>query len=192
MTAPHSPHGQAPWEDRQDDDASDLPPSKTRRKKDMHALQVLGEELIALPAHVVRDADLPENLRDAVLACQRISNFEGRRRQTQYVGKLMRQVDAAAVRAIVNAATMEDRASVARMHAIERWRDTLLADDKAATAFLDKFPQSDSQQLRQLVRGARAEAGTGKPPRNSRALYQLIKAAMQEAPGSPDAPPRLD
>ncbi|MDY0331615.1 MAG: ribosome biogenesis factor YjgA [Thiomonas sp.] len=172
MKFPHHPS------DTAEAQADDRPPSKSQVKRDMLALQELGERLIALPAHIIRQADLPEALRDAVLEAQRITAHGGRKRQTQYVGKLMRTVDAAAVRAIIASATLDDRASVARMHALERWRDTLLADDQAQTEFLDKFPGADAQQLRQLVRGARAEVGVNKPPRLTRQLFQFVKAAI--------------
>ena len=165
-----------------------LPPSKSRIKRDMLALQDLGEQLVALPTYKVRDAGLPESLRDAVIEAQRTRSHEGRRRQIQYVGKLMRTADADAVRAIVAAATQDDRASTARMHALERWRDALLAQDDAQTEFLNKYPRSDAQQLRQLVRGARAEIGVDKPPRLTRQLYQFVKAAIaaHDTPQRPD------
>lgn len=156
----------------------DRPPSKSQVKRDMLALQALGERLIALPARVIEQADLPDALRDAVLAAQRITARGGRRRQEQYVGKLMRTVDADAVRAIIASATQDDRASVARMHAIERWRDALLASDAAQTEFLAKYPATDAQRLHQLVRGARAEQGAGRAPRQTRALFQFVKAAV--------------
>ncbi len=198
MTPPYFSRGQASTDpaDASADDADALRPSKTRRKKDMHALQELGEALVALPAPVVRAAEtLPENLREAVLECQRIRDFEGRRRQMQYVGKLMRSADAQAVRAVIAEATQDDRAAVARLHAIERWRDLLLADDTALTGFVQRHPQADVQQLRQLIRSARSEAAAGKPPRSSRALFQSIKAALAAsgAAGASDEPlPRLD
>ncbi len=173
----------------QTDMAEVLPPSKSQRKRDMLALQELGEQLVALPPHKIRDADLPDALRDAVLEAQRIHAHEGRRRQLQYVGKLMRNADVDAVLAMIAAATQDDRASIARMHALERWRDALLADDAAQTEFLHKYPRSDAQQLRQLVRGARAESGSGKPPRLTRQLFQFVKAAIAEhdRPNRPDA-----
>ena len=172
MKFPHRPI------DSPDEQPDDRPPSKSQVKRDMLALQALGEQLIGLPAHTIRQADLPEPLRDAVLEAQRITAHGGRKRQTLYVGKLMRTTDADAVRAIIAAATQDDRASVARMHALERWRDTLLADDGTQTEFLDKFPGTDAQQLRQLVRGARAEIGVDKPPRLTRQLFQFVKAAI--------------
>ncbi|MGE0072803.1 MAG: ribosome biogenesis factor YjgA [Thiomonas sp.] len=153
-------------------------PSKSQVKRDMLALQQLGAQLIALPAHVIRQCALPEDLREAVLQAQRITAHGARKRQMLYVGKLLRSADADAVRAVVAAARQDDRASVARMHALERWRDALLADDTAQTEFLDKYPGCDAQRLRQLVRGARAETGTDKPPRLTRQLFQFVKAAM--------------
>lgn len=200
MTPPYFPPGQggdaaagAPA-----DDPGASRPSKTQRKKHMHALQELGEALVALPTHVVRAADaLPENLREAVLACQRIRGFEARRRQMQYIGKLMRTADAHTVRAVIAEATQDDRAAVARLHAIEHWRERLLADDTALIGFVQRHPQADVQQLRTLIRSARNEAAAGKPPRSSRALFQSIKAALaaRSAPagGAVDEPlPRLD
>ncbi|MGA8008012.1 MAG: ribosome biogenesis factor YjgA [Thiomonas sp.] len=172
MKFPHHPS------DTTDDLPDDRPPSKSQVKRDMLALQELGEQLIALPTHTVRQADLPDALRDAVLEAQRITAHGGRKRQMLYVGKLMRSADADSVRSIIAAATQDDRASVARMHALERWRDTLLADDKAQTEFLNKYPGTDAQQLRQLVRGARAEIGVDKPPRLTRQLFQFVKAAI--------------
>lgn len=172
MKFPHRPIDSA------EEQTDDRPPSKSQVKRDMLALQELGEQLIALPSHTIRQSDLPDALREAVLEAQRITAHGARKRQTLYVGKLMRTADADAVRAFLAAARQDDRASVARMHALERWRDTLLADDDAQTAFLAKFPGTDAQQLRQLVRGARAEIGTDKPPRLTRQLFQFVKAAI--------------
>ena len=172
MKFPHRPI------DSTDEQPDDRPPSKSQVKRDMLVLQALGEQLIGLPAHTIRQSTLPEALRDAVLEAQRITAHGGRKRQTLYVGKLMRSTDADAVRALIAAATQDDRASVARMHALERWRDSLLADDQAQTEFLDKYPSTDAQQLRQLVRGARAEVGVDKPPRLTRQLFQFVKAAI--------------
>ncbi|WP_298288715.1 ribosome biogenesis factor YjgA [Thiomonas sp.] len=179
MKFPHPPSADA------DAPQAQRGPSKSQVKRDMLALQQLGAQLIALPAHVVRQCSLPEDLRDAVLQAQRITAHGARKRQMLYVGKLLRSADADAVRAVIAAARQDDRASVARMHALERWRDALLADDAAQTEFLDKYPGCDAQQLRQLVRGARAETGTGKPPRLTRQLFQFVKAAMA-APATPN------
>src|SRR5512147_1877052 len=111
-------------------------PSKTQRKKDMHALQVLGQQLVDLSRDQLAKIDLPEELREAIDFAHRVTSHEGRRRHMQYIGKLMRQVDADEIRAAIGRATGESRVAVALMHLAERWRDRLLADDDALTAFM--------------------------------------------------------
>src|SRR6185436_16804121 len=107
------------------------PFSKTRRKKDSHALQDLGAALVALPADRLAEIDLPDFLRDAVMDARRIDGFEARRRQMQYIGKLMRKVDAEPIRARLEAWKSPERAQVAQFKQIEMWRERLLADEVA-------------------------------------------------------------
>src|SRR5512137_1939906 len=107
--------------DAPDEDTS--PPSKSQRKRDMHALQALGAELVRLRRDQLQRIELPEELREAIEFARRVTSHEGRRRHMQYVGKLMRQVDADAIRAALSQATGESRAAVALMHLAERWRD---------------------------------------------------------------------
>src|SRR5215470_5971350 len=135
-------------------------PSKTRRKQEMAALQQLGEELLRLnPAQLAR-IDLPEQLRDAIAEAHRITAHEGRRRQMQYIGRLMRQVDSEPIRHALADASGASRAAVALMHRCERMRDRLLADDAALTDFLSDHPHAEAQQLRALIRAARRELAT--------------------------------
>jgi ribosome-associated protein len=150
-------------------------PSKTRRKKDMHALQALGTSLIDLAPTQIAEIDLPESLRAAVLEAQRIKSHEGRRRQLQYIGRLMRDVDPAPIRAKIDAWRGQSREATATMHAIERWRDRLLADEDALTAFIDAHPDGDVPHLRALIRNARAELIASKPPRAYRELFREIR-----------------
>ncbi len=123
-------------------------PSKTQRKKEMHALQALGQELVDLSRDQLAGIDLPDELREAIDFAHRVTSHEGRRRHMQYIGKLMRRVDADEVRAAIGRATGESRAAVALMHLAERWRDRLLDDDDALTAFIVERPGADVQWLR--------------------------------------------
>ena len=174
---------------RTDADADDRRPSKTQRKKEMHALQALGQQLVELSADQLARVDLPEALREAVEFAHRVGSHEGRRRHLQYIGKLMRQVDADAIRAAVGRATGESRAAVAQMHLAERWRDRLLADDDALTACIAEHPGADAQWLRATIRAARREQAGGRPPRHARLLYRWLHEQLAAAGVAPTDEP---
>ncbi|MFN3593283.1 MAG: ribosome biogenesis factor YjgA [Thiobacillaceae bacterium] len=155
------------------------PPSKTRLKKEMHALQALGTALVGLSPQQLERMDLPETLHEAVLEAQRIRGHEARRRQLQYIGRLMRNIDAEPIAAQLAHVQGESAAAKAEFHAVERWRARLLEDDTALGEWLATHPGCDAQMLRQLIRNARREAAEGKPPRASRALFRLLRDAQQ-------------
>ena len=149
--------------------------SKSRRKADAHALQVLGAELVALNRNQLAQVDMPETLRDAVQAAQRISAHEGRRRQLQYIGRLMRNVDPAPIRLKIEGWKTVSVEQTVRLHLIERWRDQLIEDPQALQAFAGEYPQADLQPLRALIRNTQREREHGKPPKSYRALFQLLR-----------------
>lgn len=158
-------------------------PSKSQLKREMTALQKLGEELVNEPRERVMRVPMPDDVRDAILACQQIRDHEGRRRQLQYVGKRMRNLDEeeiAAIRRTIDSWRGASRADTAALHALERWRDKLIADDKALTELRSKFPQVDMQQLRTMIRNARREQAESKPPKAYREIFQLLKQLQQE------------
>jgi ribosome-associated protein len=162
--------------------------SKTELKRESTELQKLGEQLIALRKGLFERLELPEKLVDALAEADRITNFEGKRRQMQYVGKLMRGLDDEQLAAI-RAALEEQRAGSASeslsLHEAERWRDDLIERDEAFGEWVVKFPESDTQQLRALIRQARKdrqptqdEISQGLAPRHGRAyreIFQLVK-----------------
>ena len=154
--------------------------SKTQRKRDMHALQDLGEALVALPAARLAELDLPERLRDAVAEARRISKFGALRRQLQYIGRLMRDIDSSAIAARLDAWNGQSREATAHLHQLERWRERLLEDDAALEALLAEYPQADVPRLRALVRNARREQAEGRPPASFRALFQALKDIVPE------------
>lgn len=154
--------------------------SKTRRKKEMHALQDLGAELVALSADRLGELELPEALLEAVRAAQRLKGFEARRRQLQFIGRLMRDVDPAPIRARLSKWNGGNRAHSAWLHDMERWRERLLADPEAVNELAQLGAGSDLQHLRTLVRNARNEAAAGKPPKHFRALFQELKGLFPE------------
>lgn len=153
-------------------------PSKSEMKRQSDALQKMGETLVEAARDRVKRVPMPEDVRDAILECQQITNHEGRRRQMQFVGKKMRTLDEAEVAEIQKAIDSWKGASkseTAAMHALERRRDKLLADDKALTALLEENPELDVQQLRTLIRNARKEQAENKPPKAYREIFQILK-----------------
>ena len=149
--------------------------SKTQRKREMQALQDLGEELVALGTDKLAELDLPTRLLDAVLEAKRISKFGGLRRQMQYVGRLMRESDADAIRSQLDVGKGNSVAETARLHAIERWRTRLIGDDLALGELLDQYPRADAQRLRTLIRNVKREAEAKKPPRSFRELFHELR-----------------
>ncbi len=153
-------------------------PSKSQLKRDMTALQKLGQELVDQPRDRVKRVPMPEDVLDAILACQLIKDHEGRRRQIQYVGKKMRTLDEeeiAAIQRTIDSWRGASKAETASMHSLEKKRDKLLTDDKALTALLEQYPHLDAQQLRTLIRNARKEQAENKPPKAYREIFQILK-----------------
>jgi ribosome-associated protein len=155
------------------------PPSKTKIKQAMQALQDIGSELVSLPASKLEKLPLPEELRRAVEDCRRFTKHGAIRRQLQYIGRLMRGVDAEPIVRQLSAWKGDSDQEKALLHRIERWRERLIEQDDALTDFLRDHPAADATQLRQLVRNARQEAAQGKPPKSSRALFRLIRESLE-------------
>ncbi len=159
-------------------------PSKSQLKREMTALQKLGEILVESPRDRVKKVPMPEDVLEAILACQQISSHEGRRRQMQYVGKKMRTLEEAEVAAIQKAVDSwrgASKSETAALHAIERQREKLLADDAALTELRDRHPGIDLQQLRTLIRNARKEQAEHKPPKAYREIFQILKSLQAPA-----------
>lgn len=172
-----------------EDDAAE-PPSKSQRKRESTALQDLGEALVALSTDRLQQLDLPENLLAAVLEAQRIHKFGAQRRQFQYIGKLMRKLDAAPIRARLEALEGHSRTHTAWLHRLERWRERLLTDEAALGELVTVCPGADTQQLRTLIRNAQREQAQAKPPRSFRELFQRLRELMPEP--VPDGPTHDD
>jgi len=153
----------------------DLPPSKSQRKRDVEALQNLGRDLTELSRDRLKKMDLPEQLLAALLEYQRITSHGAMRRQMQYIGKIMREVEVEPILEQLAEIRGESDIAKARFHEVERWRTRLLEHDDALTEWLTRHPDSDAQQLRQLIRNARKEAELGKPPKSSRELFRLLR-----------------
>lgn len=152
--------------------------SKSQRKRDMHALQALGKTLVELPQEQLARIDLPEALLAAVLDARRISARGASRRQLQYIGRLMRDVDAERIREQLGLVQAGSARNVALLHRAERWREQLLADPDSISQFVSDFPGADTQRLRTLLRNAKREMASSKPPRSFRELLRDIRETM--------------
>ena len=150
-------------------------PSKTRLKKASHDLQTLGEALAGLPEQRLAALPMPESLLEALREWKHTRSREGRRRQLQYIGKLMRGVDAEPLREAVAESQLGSARAALALHRAERWRTELLAGDEAATRWGAEHPQGDLQQLRQLVRNARRDAASAPELRSGRAYRELFR-----------------
>lgn len=169
----HSPHDQ---DDR---------PSKTRLKKEMHALQDIGDELVALSRDRLARVPLPDSLRDAVLAAQRITQHGARRRQMQYIGRLMRSIEVEPIRAVLDAFSGNSREETARQHRIERLRSDLMADEGVLHHIAETWPGADLQHLRVLRRNALREQAEARPPRAFRELFRALRELEEQGGARP-------
>jgi ribosome-associated protein len=166
-----------------------IPLSKTKRKQAMDELQELGEELVTLSTDRIKKISIPEDLRDAVREAQRMTRHdEARRRQMQYIGKLMRNVEAEPIRAALALVRGESASETAKLHRLEQLRTDLLADEKVLHAIATRYPSVDLQHLRSLRRAALKEHEQNKPPRSYRAIFQLFKELENATPDEADTP----
>ena len=162
--------------------------SKTDLKRESADLQALGEALLGLRAGLFDPLDLGEKLKDAIVEARRITNFEGKRRQMQFIGKLMRGLEPATLDAVRAALAEQDRLpaeETAALHEAERWRDRIIADDDALGGWIETHPATDAQQLRALVRQARKDIKAGPPgeaPRQGKAyreVFQIVRDQLR-------------
>lgn len=172
--------------------------SKTDLKRESEELQQLGEQLLDLRADLFKPLPLPDKLADALADARRITNFEGKRRQMQFVGKLMRQLDPDALQSVRHALELQRLGhshDTAQLHLAEQWRDRLIESDEAVQEWIGLHPGTDTQQLRALVRQARKDApaadkaavSQGLAPRQGRAyreIFQQVKATLKQADSS--------
>ena len=164
-------------------------PSKSEAKRESDALQKLGAVLVEAPRDRVKRVPMPEDVLEAILMCQTITNHEGRRRQMQFVGKKMRTLDedeVAIIQRAIDSWKGASKSETAALHALERRREKLLADDTALTVLLAEHPELDVQHLRTLIRNARKEQAESKPPKAYREIFQILKDLNKPAAKSDD------
>lgn len=180
--------------DEPSDDLPDSPdelydgPSKSSLKREMTALQKLGEALTELSPDRLKKIDMPERLRDALQDAQRFTQHGAHRRQMQLIGKIMREIDAAPLQAALDEINGVSAAATIRQQRLERLRTQLMEDEAVCTGIARDYPGADIQQLRQLRRNALKEAEQNKPPRAYRELFRVLREIVGKATeGDPKA-----
>nr|WP_319563439.1 ribosome biogenesis factor YjgA [uncultured Rhodoferax sp.] len=172
--------------------------SRTDLKRESTELQKLGADLLTLRADLLAGLALSDKFKDAIADAKRITNFEGKRRQMQFIGKLMRQLEpqvVEAVRAALDEQANGSNAEKLALHQAEVWRDRLITDEDAAAQWINLNPGCDTQQLRALIRQARKDAKPEKPGaavRHGRAyrdIFQLVREALGNVPQREPDPP---
>jgi ribosome-associated protein len=149
--------------------------SRTKKKEQAEELQKLGAALIELPSATLDTLGLPAQLLAAVRDAQRMTSHGALRRQAQFIGKIMRKIDPAPVRAAVAALSSQSAAARASQKRLEQWRERLIADDAALTQFAGEHAGADLQAMRTLIRNARKEIAESKPPRAQRELFRVLR-----------------
>ncbi|MDY0056206.1 MAG: ribosome biogenesis factor YjgA [Methyloversatilis sp.] len=175
-------------------DDQDLPdrPSKSQKKRDAHALQDIGTQLVALSAEQLKRIDMPENLRIAITEAQRTRSHEGLRRQMQYVGKVMRGVDTAPLVEALDAIRGRSARAVAREQMLERMRERLIADEQVLGDIAAQWPDADLTHLRTLRRNVLRERELNKPPRAFREIFRVLRQLDSAQGGEEDIEPEQD
>lgn len=156
----------------------DTEKSKTQLKKEMHALQALGKQLSELNDDQLGRMPLEPKLHEALLEYRRLRHNEARRRQLQFIGRLMREADQEGIQKVMDQFNQQSRANVQLHHSAEQWRDRLLAEPEAVQTFIEEHAVSDIQHFRQLLRQAQKEASQNKPPAASRKLFKEIREIL--------------
>jgi ribosome-associated protein len=167
--------------DEDDDDEEMILISKSQLKRESHALTDLGKTLVELPQSSLNKIPLEEGLAEAVALARHIKERGGRKRQLQYIGKLLRNSDAEPIIAALEKLEIEHAQENARLHRLEQWRERLLKEgDSALGELLANNPGLDRQQLRQLLRNARREQELQKPPKSARELFKYLRDHIEK------------
>lgn len=160
----------------EDEDEEIIYVSKSQLKRESHALQAMGEELVELSAAKLAKIPMPDELAEAVALARKIKARGGRKRQLQYIGKIMRSIDATPIEQALADLKNTAGKEAAKFHRLEQWRDRLVDEGDAALGdLLEAFPDADRQHLRQLIRNAQREAAKNKPPKSAREIFRYLR-----------------
>jgi ribosome-associated protein len=157
--------------------------SKSQLKREMLALQALGERLVGLAPAEIGRIEIPEELREAVLFAKTLKPSEALRRQMQFIGTLMREADPEPIRKALDAISRGRGHDAQLFQKLERWREELIAgNEELLELIVADFPEADRQRLRRLALNARKEKEANGPPQASRALFRYLRELTQASP----------
>ena len=165
-------------------------PSKTKRKKKAEALQKMGVALVELPEKELKGLNIPQELKDAILDAQSMTKHGSRRRQLQYIGTLMRDLDPEPIQMAVDHISLDRARAAHKFQKMEAWRDHLISPgnkEHTPEAFITAFPRTDRQRLGQLIRNAVNAKDEKKKTKASRVLFRYIREIMEPPTGEPTA-----
>ena len=162
------------------EDAHQEPTSKTARKAEATRLQQLGRQLTQLTDDQLRLFPLPDGLYAAIRDYQRFPSHGAQRRQLQYIGRLMREIDTATIEAKLAALDNQSAGARFEFHQLEQWRERLLAEPNATTEFINTYPHVDRQQLRQLIKRVHAATDETQQKGHARGLFRFIKQVTEQ------------
>lgn len=160
----------------EDEFEEELPPSKSQEKRDCDALKKLGDELVTIKQEDLDTMSLPDTLLGALREARKIQSRSGLKRQRQYIGKIMRQIDSDEIKKQLEQIRHKHDTNTVQFRKIEQWRDRLLLDDKTALSeIIDTHPEIDRQHINQLIRQAKREQQQEKPPAAARKLFKYLR-----------------
>ena len=155
--------------------------SKSQLKRMAQDAQELGERLVELPGKLLAQVEMPPELEDAVMQAREMRSYGARKRQLQFIGKVMRHIDIEPVAKALERLDDKHHEGVGAFHEMEHMRDRLMDNmDEALGELVTRFPDVDRQHIRQLVRNAQLELKKEKPPKSKRQLFQYLKQIMSE------------
>ena len=146
--------------------------SKTELKKDSKKIQEFGRRISELTINNIEAFKFPSNIYEATIGLKNIKSNSAKKRQVQYLGKLLREIDLTDAFLIMKLLKVSSQKEIQRNHIIEDWRDKLLSNNDSITQFVDEYPKIDRQSLRQTISNAQKD---NKSPKYSRQLFKLIK-----------------
>ncbi|SDK83423.1 ribosome-associated protein [Maridesulfovibrio ferrireducens] len=169
-------------EDLYDDEEEYSGPSRSQKKRDMTKLQKLAEQLMKVGTEAIKKSELPKYFIDEVLTAKAITAHEAKRRQTQYLGKLMREIETQPVIDFLNDLEFGNSEKNMRFHQLEKWREKLLEGDQTTLdEIMELHPHAERQRIAQLARNAKKEIEAGKPPKSSKALFKALREVIESA-----------
>lgn len=153
--------------------------SKTQVKQEMADLRKLGEDILQLPEPIYQTLALNDEIDEAIKTAKKISSFIAKKRQVQFIGKLLRKVDTTVIEQKINSYKQGRKNIAKQFQQVEAIRDKLLlGNTEQLTQFFSQYPQCDKQQIKQLIRNAQKEQKLAKPPTNKRKLFQVIQSTI--------------